>query len=83
MNNIISNYVERLTKEDIIKFANMNNLSVSDSEIDFVYTFIKRNYKNVLNNPNSFNLSLYREKFSEDNYLFLEHLIKKYKNFIK
>ncbi|MBO5475778.1 MAG: DUF2624 family protein [Bacilli bacterium] len=83
MNNIISNYVERLTKEDIIKFANMNNLSVSDSEIDFVYTFIKRNYKNVLNNPNSFNLSLYREKFSEDNYLFLENLIKKYKNFIK
>lgn len=83
MNNIISNYVERLTKEDIIKFANMNNLSVSDSEIDFVYTFIKRNYKSVLNNPNSFNLSLYREKFSEDNYLFLENLIKKYKNFIK
>ena len=71
MNNIISNYVERLTKEDIIKFANMNNLSVSDSEIDFVYTFIKRNYKNVLNNPNSLNLSLYRDKFSEDNYLFL------------
>ena len=83
MNNIISNYVERLTKEDIIKFANMNNLSVSDSEIDFVYTFIKRNYKNVLNNPNSLNLSLYRDKFSEDNYLFLENLIKKYKNFIK
>ena len=52
MNNIISNYVERLTKEDIIKFANMNNLSVSDSEIDFVYTFIKRNYKSVLNNTN-------------------------------
>ena len=83
MNNIISNYVDKLTKEDVIKFANMNNLSVSDSEIDFVYTFIKRNYKNVLNNPNSLNLSLYRDKFSEDNYLFLENLIKKYKNFIK
>lgn len=83
MNNIINNYVERLTKEDIIKFANMNNLRVTDNEINFVYSFIKNNYKTVLNNPNSFNLSLYRDKFSEDNYLFLDNLINKYKKMLK
>lgn len=83
MNNLINSYVERLTKEDIIKFASLNNLSVTESEIDFVYTFIKSNYKSVLNNPNSFNLSLYRDKFSEANYLFLDNLINKYKNMIK
>lgn len=83
MNNIISNYVERLTKEDIIKFANMNNLNVTENEINFVYTFIKSNYKTVLSNPNSFNLALYKDKFSDDNYLFLDNLINKYRKMIK
>ncbi len=83
MNNIICNYVERLTKEDIIKFANMNNLSVTDNEIDFVYTFIKNNYKTVLNSPNSFNLAIYKDKFSNENYLFLDNLINKYKMMVK
>lgn len=71
-----------MKREDIVKFANKNHLNVSDHEIDFVYKFIKSNYKNVLNNPNSLDISLYKNEFSNDNYLFIESLINKYKRMI-
>lgn len=71
-----------MKRDDIVKFANKNHLNVSDHEIDFVYKFIKTNYQNVLNNPNSLDISLYKNEFSQDNYLFLESLINKYKRMI-
>lgn len=71
-----------MKRDDIVKFANKNHLNVSDHEIDFVYKFIKSNYQNVLNNPNSLDISLYKNEFSQDNYLFLESLINKYKRMI-
>ena len=83
MNNLIETYVNRLTKEDILKFATKNNLKVSNDELDFVYNFIKNNYKTVLNNPNSFNLSNYKNNFSNENYNFINSLITKYIKFIK
>ena len=71
-----------MKRDDIVKFAHKNHLNVSDHEIDFVYKFIKSNYQNVLNNPNSLDISLYKNEFSQDNYLFLESLINKYKRMI-
>lgn len=81
MTNIIENFIINLTKEDIINFAKKNNLKVSNHEVDFVYSFIKGNYKQVLKNPNSFDVSLYKNEFSNENYLFLNNLINKYKRF--
>lgn len=82
MSNIIENFILNLKKEDVIKFANKNNLKVTDHEIDFVYSFIKSNYKQVLKNPNSFDLAIYKNNFSNENYLFLNNLINKYKRFL-
>lgn len=82
MNNLVSNYVKIMKKEDIIAFARKNHLIVSDQEINFVYNFIKNNYQTYLNNPNSFDLSQYKDKFSKENYDFLNNLINKYKRMI-
>lgn len=82
MLNIISNYINVMKKEDIIKFAKKNNLSVSNEEIDFIYSFIKNNSEYYLKNPNSFNLCEYKDKFSNENYIFLNNLIEKYKRMI-
>ena len=83
MNNLIETYINKLTKQDILNFASKNNLKVTDEELDFVYNFIKYNYKTVLNNPNSFNLSNYKNNFSSENYNFINSLISKYIKFIK
>lgn len=83
MKNLIETYINKLTKQDILNFASKNNLKVTDEELDFVYNFIKYNYKTVLNNPNSFNLSNYKNNFSSENYNFINSLISKYIKFIK
>ena len=83
MNILIEKYINKLTKEDIIKFAKLNNLKASNEEIDFIYIFIKNNYKSVLNDPKSFDISLYKNKFSNDNYIFINKLINKYIKYIK
>lgn len=83
MINLITNYINKLTKEDIINFAKKNNLNPSEKEIDFVYTFIKSNYKSVINNPSSLDITPYKNNFTEENYLFLNNLINKYKNILR
>jgi len=82
MYNIIKNYISILKKEDIIKFANKNNLKVTNDEIDFIYSFIKEKSDYYLKNPNSFDLANYKDKFSKENYIFLNNLINKYKRMI-
>lgn len=82
MNNLIETFINNMKREDIINFAHKNNLTVTDHEIDFVYSFIKNNYHNVLKNPNNFNLALYKQEFSQENYTFIEKLITKYKKML-
>ena len=82
MNNLITSYVSRLKKEDICHFAKKNNLVVSDEEIDFVYSFIKEHHQEVLKNPDHFDLAVYKNHFSNENYAFLKNLIDKYKRMI-
>lgn len=82
MNNIIEAYVSKLTKEDILSYGIKNNLTITNAELNFIFDFIKKNYKTILNDPHSFNLEDYKDKFSEENYLFLEKMISKYKRMI-
>ena len=82
MNNLITSYINKMQKEDIIKFAKKNNLSVSESEIDFVYSFIKSHHQEVLKNPEAFDITLYKNQFSNENYQFIKNLVDKYKRMI-
>ncbi|MCH5166486.1 MAG: DUF2624 family protein [Erysipelotrichales bacterium] len=82
MNNIITKYVSIMKKEDIINFANKNNLKVTNSEVDFIYTFIKNNFEHYLKNPESFDITQYKNRFSPENYEFLVNLVNKYKRMI-
>ena len=38
---ILKSYIDKLKKEDIIKFINNNNYQVSDMEINTIYFYIK------------------------------------------
>ncbi len=82
MLNVIKNYISIMKKEDIVKFANKNNLNISTSELDFIYSFIKENYEYYLKNPDSLDINKYKDKFSKENFDFLSNLINKYKRMI-
>ena len=78
--------MNRLTIEDVNNFALKNNVNLSNDELEFTYSFVKKNWQNVLANPNSLNLERYRHMYSEENFLKIQKLFReysiKYKNYL-
>lgn len=68
MFNIIDRYASSLTAEDIDKFAKSKNVYLSEEELGFTYSFIKKNYKEIISNPKMFDIDRYKNKFSEENF---------------
>ena len=56
---LIKNYVSKMTKEDVLKFTQKNDIYLNEYELDFIYRFIKKNYEAVYANPN-IDLSKYK-----------------------
>lgn len=74
----IKEKINYLSKKDIADFACKYNIFLSRNELDFIYDFIKNNNQEILNNPKNFNLNLYKNKFSEENFTKLNNLYNKY-----
>ena len=86
MFNIIERYISKLSKEDVDNFAKSKNIILNENELDFTYSFIKKNYKDILKNPNLFNIDLYKNKYQSDNFnkikkVFVEYF-SKYQKFL-
>ena len=45
---LVSEYVKRLTKDDIVKFANNQGVVLESDELDIIYDYVKNKYKTVL-----------------------------------
>lgn len=78
MYNIIERYIKNLSKEQINIFAKNNQIYLSGLELDFLYVFIKKNYKEVLSNPTLLNIDRYKNKFSEENFVKIKKLFNEY-----
>ena len=46
--NIIKNYVSKLTLEDIKRYASIKNINANKEEMQIVYEFIKNHYDKLL-----------------------------------
>lgn len=78
MYNLIERYMNKLTIQDVKNFALKNNVNLSEEELNFTYEFVKKNWSTLLSNPNMFHFERYKDKFSEENYLKINQLIKEY-----
>ncbi len=78
MFNIIERYINNLNKEQVNNFALNNNINLSGLELDFVYVFVKKNYKEFLKNPSLLNIDRYKNKFSEENFIKIKKLFNEY-----
>ena len=47
---LLKSYIEKLKKEDIIKYIESNNYQVSDKDIDTIYFYIKNYWQDFFNN---------------------------------
>ena len=84
---IIEDYINKLTKEDIILFAFNNNIILKPIEADYLYKTIKLDYKQLLsNNYNEIFVKakeyVNQNKLEKIYNLFLEYRIK-YQKYLK
>ena len=79
MINMVEPYINKMTKDDINNFALNNNIKLNNNELDFIYNFIKTRYKDILNNPNNFNLVKYKNNFSNENFIKINAIVNRYK----
>ena len=78
MYSIIERYMSMLKKEDVFNFAVSNNIFLSNKELDFTYEFIKKNWQDIVKNPNLFEIERYKNRFSEENFKKVKQLFKEY-----
>lgn len=76
MHTLIERYMNNLTIEDLNKFLLKKEINLNSDELDFTYRFIKKNWNQILSNPNSFNINNYRDKYTSINFNKINNLIK-------
>lgn len=83
---LIQKYVDMLSKDDIIKFARLNNVELNNNEVDIIYNVIKKEWKTIVYGDYRGILDKYRCNFSVDKLNKMENLIilykDKYRNYI-
>ena len=70
-------YIDKLKKEDIIKFALNKKINYNDNDIDIIYDYIKK--YNILDNPKDI-LDDIKDKISQNVYNYLLDMYNKYKD---
>ena len=65
---LIKNYIDKISIEDVKKFANSKNILLTTSELNYIYYIIKNNWKTIIyGNPiNIFNTA--KEKLNTNSY---------------
>ncbi len=83
--NFVIKYIPKITKQDIVSFAEKQKVSLSNQEIDLIFKAIKEDYEVLLSPNYEVIFSKYKKDFSKETYekihtLFLEYA-KMYKIF--
>lgn len=76
----IKKYVDILTKEDILKFASLNDVKLSSNEVDIIYNAIKNEWKTIVFDDYKIILNKYKNNFPVEKLKKIEDLILLYKN---
>ncbi len=51
--NLIDKYINYLTVDNVISYANKKNIFITNDEANIIYDFIKNNYGDLLENEDS------------------------------
>ena len=83
---MIEEYINRLTKDDVIRFSNENGIELNDSELDIIYNHVKNDWKTIIyGNPKPI-LENIKQNTNNITYQKIENLYtkfyEKYKNYL-
>lgn len=76
---LIKNYINKLTINDISSMAIKNNINLNNKELNFVYNKIKNNYNDLLYGDPTNIFNELKNNVSENNYCKIKELFNTYK----
>ena len=76
---IILKYMEKITKDDISRYAANQETNLSDNELDLIYAYIKKYPKRIINEPMEV-IDEIKDDLSTNVYHKLLELYQKYKD---
>ena len=77
---LLEQYVNRLRKEDINKFALIEGVTLEDYELDIIYNHVKKNYKTVIYGNARSILDEIKKEVKPFTYSKIENLYERFKN---
>lgn len=80
--NLIINYINKITKQDIEKYISKENIEHTKEEIDLIYESIKNDYYEILNNFQNY-IQKVKGKLNPNLYNKIIEKYNKYKEFIE
>ena len=78
---IIYQYINRLRKEDIVRYCNSHGIFVDNNDLDVVYDYVKNDYKRFFSDPMGV-LNEVKGKVSDYTFGEIMKMYDKYKGFI-
>lgn len=78
--NLIKKYVDSMSKDDIKKYASMNDYIVSDKDIDIIYKTIKENFEDLYNGDVALIFLNLKEQLEPDTFILVKNLYEEAKN---
>ncbi len=83
MNNfLISEYVKRITKDDINKFSLKQGVNLTKDELDIIYNYVKKDYKTVIYGNPRVILDELKIKVRPITYNKIENLYEQFKGYL-
>ncbi len=80
MEKLISEYVSRMKKEDVLKFATLNGVTLNDDELEIVYKYAKEDWRTIcFGNPREI-LDNLKKQINFESYKKIEALYVYFKN---
>ena len=55
-----------------------NNIILTEEELSFTYTFVKKNWEMIIRNPNLLQFDRFKDKFSTENFVKIQRLFVMY-----
>ena len=80
MDNVIKKYIDKLTINDINRFAVSNNIYLNSNELDIIYKYIKNNWKAIIYSNYNSVLNDLKSKIDINKYNKIEQLFHKFKS---
>lgn len=76
---MIENYINKLTKNDIIYFAKKENIVLNNNELEIIYDYIKNDYKILLYGDSTSIFNNLKSRINPTSYQKIIILFDKYK----